>query len=86
MRARRGTRREWYLWLIRRRAATLRIGDLALQTSADHVEDTMVIEAVSQAYARKYSDDASVGRMFLPQARRSTLELLISPDGSAATV
>ncbi|MDQ3491911.1 MAG: DUF2255 family protein [Chloroflexota bacterium] len=85
VRARRGTRREWYQWLIRRRTATLRVGDLTLQARAHHVGDTTVIEAVSEAYARNYSDDASVGRMFLPLARSSTLELRISPGGSAAT-
>nr|MBA3307884.1 hypothetical protein [Chloroflexota bacterium] len=42
-------------------------------------QDARVIEAVSEAYARKYGEDASVGRMFLPRARRSTLELLLSP-------
>lgn len=79
VRARRGTRRSWYQWLIRRRAATLRIGDLTLQAKADHVEDAKVIEAVSEAHAQKYGEDASVARMFLARARRSTLELLLSP-------
>ncbi len=79
VRARRGTRRDWYQWLIRRRAATLRAGEWIFQARADHVEDARVIEAVSEAYARKYGQDASVGRMFLPRARRSTLELLLAP-------
>jgi hypothetical protein len=83
VRARRGIRRSWYRRLIRRGDVILGADDLRVRAIADHVEDAVTVAAVSGAYAHKYRHDPSLPRMFLPRARRSTLELLLLAEDAA---